>query len=158
MGIREAHVPCWFPSNFLANVQQTGLLGRKESSSLPLHCYLLLWPVPGSVAKSGLYSGYHLALFLIEKIRECEGNLCNLNDRRWCDCSGALLPPRGQLGSNWNCPLMDPGRCGSLILAVCWACGGCVTVCAGLCQFSGLKQHGEKSSAVKISPNTDLQQ
>lgn len=74
LGIQAAHTPCWFPSNFLAKAQQIGLLGRKEGSSLPLCCYLLFWPLPGTVAKPGLCSGYPVALFL-ENAIVCEGNL-----------------------------------------------------------------------------------
>lgn len=74
LSIQAAHTPCWFPSNFLANAQQTGLRGRKEGSSLPLCCYLLFWPLPGTVTMPGLYSAYLVALFL-ENATEREGNL-----------------------------------------------------------------------------------
>lgn len=139
LGIQEAHVPCWFPSSFLVHAQQIGLLGRKEGSSLPLCCYLLLWPMPGSVAMPGLYSGYPFVLFL-EEFRQCEGTLHNLNDRRCCGCPAlwhSFFPEENWDACNWNWPSVDPGRCKSLILAVWQARADCVTVCAEHCQFNG---------------------
>lgn len=143
LGIQEAHVPCWFPSSFLVHAQQTGLLGRKEGSSLPLCCYLLLWPMPGSVAMPGLYSGYPFVLFL-EEFRQCEGTLHNLNDRRCCGCPAlwhSFFPEE-----NWDATGIGPVWIQAGVKAWSWLSGRLVLTVLlfvlSTASLMALKHHG----------------
>ena len=92
LGIRAVPAPCRFPSSFPTNAQQMGLLGRKERSSPPLCCRLLIWPSPGTVAMPGLQSGYPVAPFL-ENAMEREGNLRRATRLSPARCMHGL--PRG---------------------------------------------------------------
>lgn len=93
-----------------------GLLGRKEEGwSLPLCCYLLFWPLPGTMAIPEVYPGYPVALFL-ENALECKGKRCDA--AQFCSTATCALCTSAPEGNR----MILPPHCSDPWIMPGWAC------------------------------------